>query len=57
MTEASDVIFAETQAIIDTRHEEEMRMFRDVLTDAADKIDNALYELIVDGGILEGGGA
>ncbi len=46
--DASDVIFAETQAIIDTGDEEVMRDFRNTLNYAADEIDNALYELTVD---------
>ncbi len=44
--QASDVIYAETQAIIDTGEEQVMRDFREVLTEAADEIDNALWELV-----------
>ncbi len=46
--DASDVIFAETQAIIETRDEEAMRDFSAVLLEASDELDNALYELSVD---------
>ncbi len=47
--ETSDAIMGETQAIIDTGDEEEMREFRNVLNEAADEIDNALYELTLEG--------
>jgi hypothetical protein len=44
MTEA-DVIFGETEAIIETGDEEKMRDFRNVLDEAVGEIDNALYEI------------
>ena len=57
MMNDGDVIYAETLAMIDGGDEAAMRDFRNMLTEAAEEIDNALYELTVDGGTLEGGGA
>ncbi len=43
--DATDVIMAETQAVIDTHDEEAIRFFRDTLDEATGELDNALYEL------------
>ncbi len=54
----TDVITAETLAVIDEADEEEMRDFRNALNDAAAEIDNALYELtVVFVDSADGGGA